>query len=268
MRALHVKILELCSKFEYQVVTPLNEIVGPLQKFELSCNKGHNFSKRWNNLQQGERCPHCVKMKLVKNEVKLRNRTEEMRAWYDANSERVRRKGREYSALNRDKINAANSKRKENPEYAAKVSAYLKEWKLNNKDKVHNTFNKRYREDVSFRLGFVVRRQLIKLLNRKGISKSKRSKDFFDYDFSELKAHLESQFTLEMSWDNYGTFWHIDHIVPLASFRITGEDDPRLKEAWRLSNLRPLKAVDNILKSDIMPSGERYRTLKRKGLFS
>jgi hypothetical protein len=69
------------------------------------------------------------------------------------------------------------------------------------------------------------------------------------YAITELKIHLERQFLRGMSWGNMGE-WHIDHIVPLSSFTITGADDPELRRAWSLPNLRPLWAADNIAKRD------------------
>ena len=30
-------------------------------------------------------------------------------------------------------------------------------------------------------------------------------------------SHLESQFTDRMSWDNYGTEWEVDHIIPIST---------------------------------------------------
>jgi hypothetical protein len=50
-----------------------------------------------------------------------------------------------------------------------------------------------------------------------------------------------------MSWDNIGD-WHIDHIVPLASFTFSSADDPEFRAAWALTNLRPLWAADNMRK--------------------
>lgn len=67
------------------------------------------------------------------------------------------------------------------------------------------------------------------------------------YSIDELRVHLERQFLPDMNWSNFGK-WHIDHIVPLASFTITGSDDPELRRAWALTNLRPLWAEDNIRK--------------------
>lgn len=69
------------------------------------------------------------------------------------------------------------------------------------------------------------------------------------YDVDELKSHLERQFVRGMGWHNMGD-WHIDHIVPLSSFTITGPDDPELRRAWALPNLRPLWAADNLAKKD------------------
>jgi hypothetical protein len=32
----------------------------------------------------------------------------------------------------------------------------------------------------------------------------------------QYKQHLEQQFTPEMTWENWGTYWEIDHILPLS----------------------------------------------------
>lgn len=74
------------------------------------------------------------------------------------------------------------------------------------------------------------------------------------YTMRELIVHLERQFLRGMSWENYGSAWHIDHIIPLASFSFTSQDDPDLKVAWGLPNLRPLWAEDNLAKRDRVES--------------
>lgn len=43
-----------------------------------------------------------------------------------------------------------------------------------------------------------------------------------------------------MTWDNWGDVWELDHIKPLSLFKYTSLDDPLFREAWALSNLRPL----------------------------
>ena len=65
----------------------------------------------------------------------------------------------------------------------------------------------------------------------------------------KLKLHLESLFQPGMIWNNHGTYgWHIDHIVPLASFDLT--DREQFLKACHYTNLQPLWARDNLSKSD------------------
>ena len=88
------------------------------------------------------------------------------------------------------------------------------------------------------------------LMNRSlGKAKAGRSwKTFVDYTLEELMSHLERQFLPGMTWENKGE-WHIDHIVPRSSFEYESPDDPEFKQAWALTNLRPLWAIDNIRKN-------------------
>lgn len=62
------------------------------------------------------------------------------------------------------------------------------------------------------------------------------------------RAHLEKQFTRRMSWDNYGSYWHLDHIIPMASFKFDTPDDDAFKMCWAITNLRPLAAQENMQK--------------------
>jgi hypothetical protein len=65
----------------------------------------------------------------------------------------------------------------------------------------------------------------------------------------DLATHIERQFTVGMSWESFlrGEI-HIDHIRPLASFNICGYEDDQFRQAWALSNLRPLWARENLTK--------------------
>jgi hypothetical protein len=65
-----------------------------------------------------------------------------------------------------------------------------------------------------------------------------------------LMSHLESKFQEGMTWDNYGTDWEVDHIVPVASFNFTSYEDEEFKKCWSLSNLQPLWTYQNRIKSD------------------
>lgn len=64
----------------------------------------------------------------------------------------------------------------------------------------------------------------------------------------QFRQWLESQFELGMTWDNYGTDWHIDHIKPLSGFDLT--DTFQFLAACHYTNTRPMLASANIKKSD------------------
>ena len=67
------------------------------------------------------------------------------------------------------------------------------------------------------------------------------------YTLNDLMAHLESQFTKGMTWDNYGE-WHIDHIRPISDFSIVSSDSSDFKVCWSLWNLQPLWGEENMRK--------------------
>lgn len=75
--------------------------------------------------------------------------------------------------------------------------------------------------------------------------KSAKTKELLGYTFEEARAHIESQFTKGMSWENYGE-WEIDHIKPVSSFDLT--DPVQQKECFNYKNLQPLWWWDNIAK--------------------
>lgn len=80
-----------------------------------------------------------------------------------------------------------------------------------------------------------------------GRYKKSSTEKYIGCSFKELKLHIESQFTENMSWDNYGLYgWHVDHIRPLSSFDLSVESNLHL--AWHFTNLRPLWAKDNLQK--------------------
>jgi hypothetical protein len=61
----------------------------------------------------------------------------------------------------------------------------------------------------------------------------------------EFRKHLESKFLPTMTFDNYGSLWHIDHIIPCAHFNLIIEEEQR--KCFHYSNLQPLFAVTTII---------------------
>ena len=67
----------------------------------------------------------------------------------------------------------------------------------------------------------------------------------------DFLKYLENQFEDWMTWDNYGTQWHVHHIIPLA--QANGDLD-LIKRLFHYRNLMPLSAEDNLrISTNIVP---------------
>ncbi len=75
----------------------------------------------------------------------------------------------------------------------------------------------------------------------KGLSKNKRTTDVLGCDIGFFKTYLEERFTDDMSWENYGDVWDIDHKIPLA----TATTEEKVLELNHYTNLQPLDSHIN-----------------------
>lgn len=97
---------------------------------------------------------------------------------------------------------------------------------------------KRRRTNPEVRLAQYVRNRVNALL--RGKVKSARALDMVGCSMSDLRQHLEAQFSDGMTWRNHGIGsgrWNIDHVRPLASFDLADPEEQKL--AFHFSNLKP-----------------------------
>jgi hypothetical protein len=166
-----------------------------------------------------------------------------------ANADKRKEQGRAYYIAHKAESNArsANNYAENKDAYASRMKTSRARRPEHYRELARSYQRRRRLTDVELRLRSRLSAQLNYCLKTgKG---GKTTEATVGYSIAELRAHLERQFTKGMSWENMGE-WHVDHIVPLASFTITGPDDPELRRAWSLPNLRPLWAADNIAKRD------------------
>jgi 5-methylcytosine-specific restriction endonuclease McrA len=163
------------------------------------------------------------------------------RAYKEANRNLLRMKDRERIAKDREKHNAKGRKwRAENP--GRQVAATLR-WMAANPEKVRAN-QRRQRATPRGRLLAAIRSGVHRGLV-KGAKRRARTFDLLGYLISDLADHLEKGFLPGMTWANYGSEWHIDHIVPLAAFNFDKPTDHDFGRAWALKNLQPLWSADN-----------------------
>lgn len=112
----------------------------------------------------------------------------------------------------------------------------------------------RYKNEPAFRLRHILKRRMQRFLS--GVKTSGSMERLLGCTLEQLKAHIEKQFRPGMTWDNQGVgegHWNLDHILPIASFEPTWEQQ---RVCWNFQNLRPLWAVHNLRKGATIESGK------------
>jgi len=94
-----------------------------------------------------------------------------------------------------------------------------------------------------------VRRSILSYV-KKGTKANRKWQSILGYSTKDLCDHLQKQFDSNMTWENYGSYWHIDHIEPVSWFKFTTPDCEAFKRCWSLKNLQPMEAKTNIRKSN------------------
>jgi hypothetical protein len=94
----------------------------------------------------------------------------------------------------------------------------------------------------------------------RGAKRRCKWEDLLGYSVDELKAHLESQFTEGMTWEQFfGGGIHIDHLIPRMNFKYISSNDLQFKQCWALSNLRPIWPKEN----SVSGAHARWNRVKR-----
>jgi hypothetical protein len=84
---------------------------------------------------------------------------------------------------------------------------------------------------------------------RNVLFKSDTTMNYIGCNIQYLREWFKFNFTSEMNWDNYGSYWSIDHIIPVCKFDLTIEDE-KLK-CWNWTNLMPVTVKFNSSKKEI-----------------
>lgn len=192
-----------------------------------------------------------------------RERVAEVKArWQSANKERTRAAQRKWRQANPEKqLAASNRWRVANIERVRdlrkaradrkKATQQMAQWRAANSSRNKgNAARWAARNSVTnpqYRISRALRRRLYDALH--GRTKAGSAVTLLGCPVAQVKAHLEDQWTVGMSWETYGKKgWHIDHIVPLTAFDLT--DPEQLAKACHYTNLQPLWWDDNLRKGD------------------
>lgn len=239
-----------------------------------TCHVEKPRTEFWKNARYADQKePECIACRKIYLSTRKDAQKESQRKWREAHpdynrlylqTEKSKEYHRQYYRENADTYKARKKQwRAEHPDQEVttrrayteanreKLNAYQRQWKA-----------KKAESDPQFSLKSNVSRRIryeLHTLN-KG-RKTKRTTDYIGCSIEELKVHLERQFTPEMTWESYGSVWHIDHRIPCSAWNLTDEFESRC--CWNYRNLQPMLASDNYRKKDRYDPAEKLAYMER-----
>uniref|UniRef100_A0A6M3L9U4 Putative HNH endonuclease n=1 Tax=viral metagenome TaxID=1070528 RepID=A0A6M3L9U4_9ZZZZ len=168
--------------------------------------------------------------------------------WYMKNEE----KQKEYSKL-WEEAHKEERKERNRIKYLSN-SEYILErnrlWRKNNPEKIRELSKIASRKSRGIPKGRLNCSMSANLrIALKGNKAGRHWEDLVKFTVDQLKRHLERRFTNGMTWENYGTYWEIDHKVPISVFNFERPEDIDFRLCWSLKNLHPLEKTKNRRKS-------------------
>jgi hypothetical protein len=148
---------------------------------------------------------------------------------------------------NKEKVHEYNKKYKENNKET--IKEYNRDYHNNNREDIKKRSLRNYKrllkENPSFKLGHLLRSYTRKFLKK---NKSVATSDLLGCSLEFFKEWLSFNFKEDMTFDNHGTCWHIDHLIPCSRFNLVDEQEQRRCFHW--TNMKPMYAHDNIKKGN------------------
>lgn len=181
-------------------------------------------------------CIDCKKEKsldffeLRKDTNKYRNqckncKTSYHKKWKKDNKDKVDEWDKNYRKLNRERL-----------------TKYHKTWRCKNIERINERRKIIYKKNMNkpeFRILNSCRSRIRNIV----LKKHKNTLKLIGCSPKFLREWLEWQFNSKMNWENYGSYWHIEHVTPCASFNLLLKNEQY--ECFNWKNLKPLKASLN-----------------------
>lgn len=152
-----------------------------------------------------------------------------------------------YKQCHKKEISDYNKKYKS--EHKEDIKTYNAKYNIENRETIQKRHTpyliNRRKTCPQYKISVVLRNRISALLKNKIKSASSLKLLGCSYDF--LKEWFEYQFEEDMTFENHGTLWHIDHIIPCKHFDLIEESEQQKCFNW--TNLQPLYAEDNLSKN-------------------
>lgn len=178
-------------------------------------------------------------------------RVERSAAWRKANPEKYREHQRNYCQRHKEQIAAKTAARTA----SGKGREAARRWRAAHpvEARAKSIANKK-RIRLARPEDLILRNCVNRMVLAANMKKSAKSRQYIGCHPQFLRNHLEEQFRPGMSWDNYGSVWVVDHIVPLSWWDLRNHPE-HLFEASHWTNLQPLFVAENLAKKDLYCGG-------------
>jgi hypothetical protein len=194
------------------------------------CKNGHD------TLKVGKITRMCIKCRELYVKQYIRKNKKKMKIYrkrYDKlNKRKIKLKKRRYYFIHKNKI--------------LKVH---KAWKQKNKKKItrdaRDYVRRKIKLDLAFKLKCILRTRLY--CSIRDIYKSGSAIKDLGCSMEFFIAYIQEKFYGKMTWNNYGSYWQLDHIKELWEFDLTKRS--QFKKAVHFTNLQPLTIQDHKKKS-------------------
>jgi hypothetical protein len=242
-------------------------------KFCIVCNEEKENDQFFsgNTKRSKKKCKNCLKIQdnkyYEKNKEKQKtNRDKYRKEYYEKNKitinenkrknynpeiqKLVYQKHKEKQKISRDKYRLANKEsiNKQKKEYRSRpeVKEHIKR---KNREYLPIKLEKlklKRKNDQGYRLSENIKNHINRIFKTQDTNKP--TKSIIGIDSEYLIKWLEFQFEDWMSWDNYGTEWQMDHIIPLSLFNKSDTLETKICFHW--TNYQPLRGVENMSKKN------------------
>lgn len=151
-------------------------------------------------------------------------------------------KEQEPTNFRHNRLKCLDCERKDGREY--RQSDYGKEkskqWMDQNKD-----FAFKLRRNIGSRINYILKKN-----NKANFVEAIK---YINCTIDYLKDWLKFCFTEDMTEDNYGSYWEVDHVIPIDKFKFENDEDIKLCFSW--FNLMPLTENEN---------GNKYKNINKE----
>lgn len=200
------------------------------------CNQCRNIKDLiYFNKRKGTKDGHQYKCKVCESvNNKLARQKHPNSKYYNKNKEYYKNYSKEWIKENKNSWGIYLSKYRENNR--EKINIYDNDWK-----------KKKYQNDINYKLKTNIKTRIIDALNKGNFKKGEKIVKYLGCNIQTYKQYIESQFKPEMTWENHGVVWEIDHIKSISSFDLTINEN--IYKAFNYLNTQPLFKTTEIAKN-------------------